>query len=407
MTAPNGEEWWTGLGEALRAYAADAGCHPVEVPREPFFAATTGWQRAKSHGTWSSVKRRALGLGLASDAPLPALPTEEEPRPRGVTTSTLVDADGVTKLQWIKERSVKESRLELLERLLRDLPDHIEPRADAAPAPAVATDADLLAVYPMGDPHLGMLSWKPETGASWDLDRSEAVHRAAFDTLVERGPRTRRAILAPLGDFFHADDSSNRTSRSGHALDVDGRYGKILATGLRLLVYAADRLLEHHDSVAVEPLTGNHDDHSALMLGVALDAYYRNEPRVQVSMSPAIHRYHRFGECLLGFTHGHTGKLAGLGGVMACDRPEDWGATRWRHWITGHRHSSQRLEVPGAIVEVFRTLAPADAWAAGEGYRSGRDQHRIVYHRRWGEVSRSLVSAAFVEGLLSESEAAA
>ena len=87
---------------------------------------------------------------------------------------------------------------------------------------------------------------------------------------------------------------------------------------------------------------------------------------------------------------------------MACDRPEDWGATRWRHWITGHRHSTQRIEVPGAVVEVFRTLAPADAWAAGEGYRSGRDQHRIVYHRRWGEVSRSLVSAAFVEGLLGE-----
>lgn len=392
-------ERWDDLRVDLEAWGAANDSHPMLAPRDALTAVGHHW--AKRAGTWGEVKRRALEG--ESDREQPEVPVEPIPvghRLRGV--STLLDKDGKAKLQWVKTASEREQAQDVLERLLRELPDVIAARPETIAPPTVPTDSDLLAVYPMGDPHLGMLSWAPETGDSWDLARSEAVHCAAFDHLVERGPRATRALLVPLGDFFHADNASNTTSRSGHALDVDGRYGKILAVGLRLLIHAVDRLLEHHAEVVVDPLTGNHDDHSSLMIGVTLDAYYHNEPRVRVSLSPAIHRYHVFGQTMIGLTHGHTGKLEALGGVMACDRPTEWGATRHRYWLTGHRHHTRRLELAGCVVEVFRTLAPRDAWAAGEGYRSGRDAHRIVYHRAHGEVSRTIVGASYLESMLSE-----
>lgn len=41
-------------------------------------------------------------------------------------------------------------------------------------------------------------------------------------------------------------------------------------------------------------------------------------------------------------------------------------------------------------------LAAADSWHSAQGYVSGRDMHRIVYHREHGEVSREVVNVAAV-----------
>jgi hypothetical protein len=41
-------------------------------------------------------------------------------------------------------------------------------RAKLVPAPR-KVERDLLSVYPIADLHLGMLSWRPQTGADYDL----------------------------------------------------------------------------------------------------------------------------------------------------------------------------------------------------------------------------------------------
>ena len=85
---------------------------------------------------------------------------------------------------------------------------------------------------------------------------------------------------------------------------------------------------------------------------------------------------------------GDTVKPERLPGIMAADRPDDWGASRHRYWYTGHIHSKNAIEFPGVQWESFRTLAPADSYAASHGYRSGRDMVLIVHHRDFGEVER-------------------
>lgn len=311
----------------------------------------------------------------------------------GVSTMTTHPKTG--KPQWVKAYREQESKLQQLERLCARLPD-VPARVDPAPEPLHELSSDLLAVYPMGDPHLGLLSWAPETGESWDLEKGAAIIREAFDALTVERPAAERALVCQLGDFFHSDLSDNRTQRAGHALDVDGRWAKILDVGLDVMVHAIDRALVTHKHVDVVNLIGNHDDHSSVYLSRILAAWYRNEPRVSVDLSPAMHRYRRFGRNLLGMTHGHSHKHNTLEAIMASDQPEDWGSTEHRLWLVGHVHHTRRVEHRGCVVETFRTLTPRDAWAQGAGYRGGRDMTRIVLHRDHGEISRAAVSASYL-----------
>jgi hypothetical protein len=155
-----------------------------------------------------------------------------------------------------------------------------------------------------------------------------------------------------------------------------------------------DRALERHNIVRVINEIGNHDDHSAIMLAICLANFYEREPRVIVDTSPNRFHWYRFGANLIGTTHGHSVKAADLPGIMANDRPKDWGETKYRFWYTGHVHHDQLKEYRGCTVETFRTLAAADAWHNSQGYRSGRDMKLDVIHRERGRICRHVVGIA-------------
>lgn len=154
------------------------------------------------------------------------------------------------------------------------------------------------------------------------------------------------------------------------------------------LVYWVKAALAKHRKIVVRLCEGNHDPQASFALALSLSSYFRNEPRVTVDLSPANFWYYRFGQNLIGATHGHTQKSEKLPAIMAADRPKDWGETQYRVFFQGHLHHKHIKEYPGCLVEVLRTLAPADAWAHSHGYRSGREMQAIVYHRKFGEIVR-------------------
>jgi hypothetical protein len=312
---------------------------------------------------------------------------------RGV--STLLDGAGNPVQQWIKTSKDYDPAAVVLELFKASLLDSPLPALKRVAAPK-RTDKDLLAVYPMGDPHLGMLSWAPETGASFDLKIAERNLVRAVDHLVGLAPPAKQALIIDLGDFFHSDNADAVTARSGHHLDVDGRWAKTLQIGLRTFGRCIDRALLKHETVRVIVEIGNHDDHSSIMLALALAERYRNEPRVHIDTSPAAFHWHRFGSNLIGTTHGQRTKPAELPGVMAHDRPKDWGECRHRRFYIGHVHMQQRWEFPGCVVETFRTLAARDGWHAAR-YRSDRSMRMDVLDRKDGEVLSHTVGIERVE----------
>jgi hypothetical protein len=305
---------------------------------------------------------------------------------RGV--STHLDGSGRVLSQWVKTATDRLDPAQFIEMFKSALEGSGLPTAPATRPPG-SSSADILAVYPLGDPHVGMLAWGAEAGEDFDLAIVERNITAAHTQLVDVMHPADECLIIDLGDFFHADNQEARTARSGHALDVDGRLAKTWQVGVRIMVTMVGISLRKHRTVRVIVERGNHDDNGALMLAMMLQVFFRDEPRVIIDTNPGTFHYHRFGANLIGVTHGHNTKAAQLPGVMACDRSKDWGETAHRYWYTGHVHHESRKEYPGCMVETFRTLAARDAYHAGHGYRAGRSVVGDILHRKHGRIQRN------------------
>lgn len=307
--------------------------------------------------------------------------------------STLYRDDGTIAAQWVKSTQDAERQramlLEACEALVAELPK-------AAPTKAANAGyrADLLTAYPIGDPHIGMRAWAEECGDDWDLSIAERVHCQAMDSLVQASPNTERALIVNLGDLFHYDSMSPVTPTSGHLLDADGRYAKMVAVGVKVVRQCIETALAKHKTVHIINAPGNHDPTGALWLSVALSHIYEREPRVTVDRNPSVFAYYRFGKNLIGVHHGHSCKPDKLPGVMAADRAKDWGETLHRYWYMGHIHHATLKEYPGVSVESFNTLAVKDAYATAGGWRSRESVQAIYLHKEHGEVGRARVHPA-------------
>lgn len=298
--------------------------------------------------------------------------------------------DGEVVNTWARYSPEQEQLAEYLEALKEGFTSQM-PRY-AKLLPPKHTISDLMSVYPIGDAHIGMRAWGKETqGQDWDLEIGERIQCDAMAALVQAAPPAEQAVVINLGDWFHADNMEGVTARSGHSLDMDGRYAKMISVGMRVMRRCIDSALLKHKTVKVINVVGNHDDTGAFWLQVALSHAYENEPRVIIDDDPTAFHYVEFGKVLIGCHHGHTCKGDRLLGVMATDQAQAWGRTEHRYWYLGHVHHQSVKELAGVTVESFNTLSAKDAWAAFGGYRARQSMKCIVMHKEFGEVARHTV----------------
>jgi len=308
--------------------------------------------------------------------------------------STLYNGNGEISAQWVKSDIDKARQEELFREALAAMSEKL-PRLKSIPAPRHASET-LMACYPVGDHHLGMLSWGEETGEDYDIAIAESLLAKATDHLIKSLPSCEQAVIAVLGDFMHYDSFESVTPTSRNQLDADSRFPKMVRAAIRSLRRMIDQALIHHSHVRVIIEIGNHDISSSIFLMECLANIYDQEPRLTVDTSPRHFHYFRFGKNLVGTHHGHGAKMDKLPLIMATDKADEWGQTQYRYWWTGHIHHDQVKDFEGCRVESFRILAPQDAWAANKGYRSGRDMKAIVLHKEYGEVARHIVNPAMV-----------
>lgn len=316
-----------------------------------------------------------------------------EPVPQGQVISgisRLYDADGEVRATWVKSKS---DGAESIAEIIKAAFDGYSTRAALIDAP-VECDADLLSVYPIADLHLGQLSWGRETGEDYDLKIAADRLRQTASRLISQSPASAQAIVLNLGDWTHQDDNKNMTPRSGHILDADGRYEKILTSGAQLMIDVVSLALQKHAAVVVRNIPGNHDPHASKALTLALKLYYSNEPRVTVDDDPSDYFFHRFGQVLIGANHGHKMRADKMAMAMAVMRREDWGQTKFHYFYFGHIHHETAKEVGDVRVESFQTIAAKDAHAASSGYVSGQSLVSITHHREHGEIGRHRVNIA-------------
>jgi hypothetical protein len=311
-------------------------------------------------------------------------------------TSTLYDAQtGEAKLQWVKTDTDKERQQSLFKEAIAALAKNL-PRVVIRP-PKPTTDA-LMAIYPVGDHHLGMLAWDKETGTDYDLEISENLLIAATNYLVKATPNCDECAVIFLGDFMHYDGMEPVTPEHKNQLDADSRFPKMVQVAIRTMRYLIEAAAKKHLRVRVIVEIGNHDIASSIFLMQVFANIYENDDRISVDTSPMLFHYIRFGKNLIGVHHGHKAKADKLPLIMAADRSQDWGQTSFRYWYTGHIHHDTTKDYTGCRVESFRVLAAPDAWTSQMGYRQKRDMKAIVLHKEFGEVARHTVNPEMLNG---------
>ena len=307
-----------------------------------------------------------------------------------------VTGQKVEVLAWDKISADDERRAEMIKEWVEHLTVGCRGLSPIVPAPAY-TMKSLLVSYKFGDPHFGMCSAPEDGGDTFDVDEADRITRAGIYRLVQVSPASSTCIVEVIGDAMHANDGSALTPGHKNPLDIDPRgFRYALLKSAEAWRYVILRALEKHDKVIVWFLEGNHDPEAAGAIALALSFYFDNEPRVEIDLSPAVFRYLRFGQCLLGAHHGDKVKMAELPLLMAVDRPADWGATSFRYITTGHIHHDVVKEIQTVRIESLRTLSPKDPYHTSKGYRSLRDTRSVVYHEDHGEIERYTVGAALL-----------
>ncbi len=305
--------------------------------------------------------------------------------------SQLIDGDDNIRLTWVKSSKDKDSRQDLEEYIeaLKDAFENIKGIVDPTPEPVGDFTDELLDIVPIGDAHIGLMTWWQEVGENFDLKIARAMYGRAFARLFRNDTRAKTLIMANLGDYFHTDGGKNQTTK-GTPLDVDGRWPKVLKTGVQIMIDAIRLALERYSEVKIYSMAGNHDKEAAIALRLCLLFAFEDEPRVTIVESPKKYEFLEFGKCLIGFTHGDTAKPEALPMIMAADAREAWGRTDHQHYYTGHLHHDRLKDIGPVTVETVRVLGPADAWHTEAGYRSRRDIKLDTWSKDHGRVDRSV-----------------
>lgn len=352
----------------------------------PKAAQQLGVARSTLERSLRHLKARAASRGHSPQHDMTHV-VPEGYRVKGV--STYYDNDGKVRGQWVKSKADDAAR----EQMLRDAYEVL-----AADLPKVAPMqtlerciSDLITLYTLTDCHVGMYSWADEAGDDWDLDIAEQTLLGCFVEMIKATPDAEVGFINQLGDFLHYDSLLPLTPTSGHVVDADSRYSKMVTTAVRILRRVITMALEKHNKVVVLLAEGNHDLASSVWLRVMFKSLYENEPRVEIIDSPLPYYVYEHGKTMLAFHHGHLKKNDQLPLLFATQFPELWGTTKWRYCHTGHRHHTDEKEHSGMYVVQHPTLAARDAYAARGGWQSNRLVTSITYHKEYGQVVRNTV----------------
>ena len=318
---------------------------------------------------------------------------------RTISTATLRDQEGKIVQQWETERPETEPQIEIIRQAVTEF------CTLDLPAPAILQptkyDTDVIPWFQIGDAHIGMLSHEWETGANFDLKIAERELCAAFATLFDECPQRERCVINDLGDATHFENFEMITTASGHKLDGDGRFPKVIRVYIRAMRFIVDRALEKFKQVDVIINQGNHSRTNDFWMAELLRQVYNND-RVHVLDNSSVFIPYRMGNTFVMVHHSDKTKPERLAAVMCNDFRQDWGETAYHYIDVGHlHHKMSSREFGGCVLEMWNTLAAKDKWTHDSGYRALQSITRVDRSKTYGEVGRRVLPINEIRNIIN------
>jgi len=259
------------------------------------------------------------------------------------------------------------------------------PRVAPVAPPTEKLPEDLCNFIPLCDLHVG--------GEYGDPKYLDEVY-AALVRLMHNLPKAHKAVLLDMGDLLDANDHKGLTPASGNECDViRENHLKNTIDAMNIMRFAIGLLLQNHNEVEVHLLRGNHDETAYIGVMVALDAHFKDDPRVEIVVTDEDFRVIPWGKCAVFPHHGDKSKWEDLKDVFSDQFPDAWAKAKfWRFIWTAHVHHDKQKQLVGADCEHFRTLAKPNKWAQLKGFFTRGGICGITLHKQDGEVDRTKVN---------------
>lgn len=354
-----------------------------------------GLNKSTVNGAKQAVMRKAALRGYSPEHNL-VHPVPDGFKLKG--SSTLYDmTTGQPKIQWVKSTIDGERQEEIFKEAINALKEEIPPEKPVLP-PKHTLD-NLINVFVITDYHIGSKSWREECGAAWDLDIAEDTLVKWFGSAIAMSPNAKTGVFAQLGDFAHFDGILAVTPTSGHILDADTRFQKLIRVLIRVIRRVTSMLLAKHERVHLLMAEGNHDLASSAWMRELFASLYQEDPRITVDTRPDPYYCIEHGNTSLFFHHGHKKRIDGLETVFIAKYREIFGRTKYSYAHIGHLHHDVLKETNTMKIEQHRTLSAPDSHSSRGGWLSGRDAKVITYSSEFGEVCRNTVSIDMIDSI--------
>lgn len=235
----------------------------------------------------------------------------------------------------------------------------------------------------ISDLHYGKLAWVGESAENYDYK----IAQKRFDKIINKECQrleeqpVEKILFAWTNDFFNSDTPDNTTT-AGTQQATDLRWQKMFNTGTEAIISAIDRL-QQYAPVKTFYTASNHSRQMEYYATKYLEAWFNNNPRVEIDADGKARHYELFGKNMIGFTHSSFEKPARIPFLMSVEQPKMWASSTYREMHLAHIHSEKVEEKGGVVYRWLPSVTGTDGWHYDNGYIGAR---KCSYSFLWDKL---------------------
>lgn len=291
---------------------------------------------------------------------------------------------------FVKEKQIspKEFTEELVDRIIEHSPKYksINYTTPKDPHALIIDPADI---------HIGKLAVQSVSGDTYNTEIAVERVLTGVDGILSKasGFNIDRIALVVGNDVMHVDSTFNTTTK-GTRQDTDGLWPQMFNTALDLYIHLIEKLrLVAPVDVIFNP--SNHDFHSGWALARVLSAWFHKDTAVSIDDNIIHRKYYKYGNSLIGTSHGDGAKADDLPMLMATECSQYWVECKYKYWYLHHIHHKKGLKYVnvndkiGVTIEYMRSPSGSDAWHSQKGYTgSPKAVEGFIHSATHGQIAR-------------------
>lgn len=252
----------------------------------------------------------------------------------------------------------------------------------------ISEDSHLLVVDP-ADIHIGKLSQGLLNGTKYNNEIAvERVFKGVQGILDKSAGYNIDKILFVAGnDVLHIDSPSRKTT-SGTPQDTDGMWYSNYQVAKRLYIDILEMLMQVADvHVVFNP--SNHDFTNGFFLCDAVETWFSKSKNITFDSGITHRKYYKYGNSLIGTSHGDGAKPQDLPLLMAQEARELWGQCKHYYVYVHHLHHKHSKDYGSVNVEGLRSPSGTDWWHHKMGFQGApKAVEGFIHSKESGQVGR-------------------